>query len=216
MAPFYGWGSTASRLEPLRRGSLLFTNKFPAISGTHFTHLGRMKGWVDLGATQWFFEHGTPGLGIQRLDHLAIKLPCLPLISIVTGSANWEAKVKPIFIMVIIFMWPPLQSRVWRMSCLRVRYCFICVVMSWYLRMRRTSVLGKHFCSVLLFFTINYGLELALRFGLSVDPVLYCLATQRLGLKLNQKLNFYGCSVAVEKSLYKTLQAGIKLREAQK
>ena len=25
MAPFYGWGSTASRLEPLRRGSVLFT-----------------------------------------------------------------------------------------------------------------------------------------------------------------------------------------------
>ena len=24
MAPFYGWGSTASRLEPLRGGSLLF------------------------------------------------------------------------------------------------------------------------------------------------------------------------------------------------
>ena len=38
MAPFYGWGSTASRLEPLRGGS---------------------------------FEHGTPGLGIQRLNHLA-------------------------------------------------------------------------------------------------------------------------------------------------
>ena len=29
MAPFYGWGSTASRLEPLRGGSLLFTTKFP-------------------------------------------------------------------------------------------------------------------------------------------------------------------------------------------
>ena len=27
MAPFYGWGSTASRLEPLRGGSLLFTTK---------------------------------------------------------------------------------------------------------------------------------------------------------------------------------------------
>ena len=40
---FYGWGSTASRLEPLRRGSLLFTNKFPEIPGTHFTDLGRMK-----------------------------------------------------------------------------------------------------------------------------------------------------------------------------
>ena len=27
MAPFSGWGSTASRLEPLRGGSLLFTSK---------------------------------------------------------------------------------------------------------------------------------------------------------------------------------------------
>ena len=35
IAPFYGWGSTASRLEPLRGGSLLFTTKFPEISGTH-------------------------------------------------------------------------------------------------------------------------------------------------------------------------------------
>ena len=31
MAPFYGWGSTASRLEPLQGGSLLFTTKFPEI-----------------------------------------------------------------------------------------------------------------------------------------------------------------------------------------
>ena len=44
MAPFYGWGSTASRLEPLRRGSLLFTTKFPEFPGTHFIDLGRMKG----------------------------------------------------------------------------------------------------------------------------------------------------------------------------
>ena len=35
MAPFYGWGSTASRLEPLWGGSLLFTTKFPEIPGTH-------------------------------------------------------------------------------------------------------------------------------------------------------------------------------------
>ena len=42
MAPFYGWVSTASRLEPLRGGSLLFTTKFPEISGTHFIDLGRM------------------------------------------------------------------------------------------------------------------------------------------------------------------------------
>ena len=46
MAPFffYGWGSTASRLEPLRGGSLLFTTKFPETPGTHFIDLGRMKG----------------------------------------------------------------------------------------------------------------------------------------------------------------------------
>ena len=36
MAPFYGWGSTASRLEPLWGGSLLFTTMFPGIPGTHF------------------------------------------------------------------------------------------------------------------------------------------------------------------------------------
>ena len=44
MAPFYGWVSTASRLEPLRKGSLLFTTKFPVTPGTHFMDLGRMKG----------------------------------------------------------------------------------------------------------------------------------------------------------------------------
>ena len=48
MTPFYGWGSTASRLEPLQGGSLLFTIKFPEIPGTHLINLGRMKGWVDL------------------------------------------------------------------------------------------------------------------------------------------------------------------------
>ena len=44
IAPFYGRGSTASRIEPLRGGSLLFTTKFPEISGTHFIDLGKMKG----------------------------------------------------------------------------------------------------------------------------------------------------------------------------
>ena len=43
MAPFYGRGSTAIRLEPLRGGSLPFTIKFPDIPDTHFTDLRRMK-----------------------------------------------------------------------------------------------------------------------------------------------------------------------------
>ena len=44
MAPFYGLGSTASRLEPLRGGSLPFTTKFPEIPVTHYIDLARMKG----------------------------------------------------------------------------------------------------------------------------------------------------------------------------
>ena len=38
--PFLWMGfKTASRLEPLRGGSLLFTNKFPESPGTHFIDL---------------------------------------------------------------------------------------------------------------------------------------------------------------------------------
>ena len=44
MTPFYRWGSTASRLVPLRGGSLLFIVKFPDIPGIRFIDLGRMKG----------------------------------------------------------------------------------------------------------------------------------------------------------------------------
>ena len=44
MASYYGWGSTASRLEPLQGGSLLFTTKFPKIPGIHVIDLGKMKG----------------------------------------------------------------------------------------------------------------------------------------------------------------------------
>ena len=44
MAPFYGCGLTASSLEPLRGGSLLFTTKFSEIPGSHFIDLIRMKG----------------------------------------------------------------------------------------------------------------------------------------------------------------------------
>ena len=44
MALFYGWGPTASSLQPLRGGSLLFTIQFSEIPGTHFIDLGRMKG----------------------------------------------------------------------------------------------------------------------------------------------------------------------------
>ena len=62
-------GINCLKLEPLQGGdSLLFIHKFPEIPGTHFIDLGRMKGWADLELPSGF-EHKTPGLGIQRINH---------------------------------------------------------------------------------------------------------------------------------------------------
>ena len=68
MAPFYGWDSTASELESIQGGSLLFTTKFPEIPGTH---LSTSQGWKAESTLEppSHFEHGTPGLGIQCLNH---------------------------------------------------------------------------------------------------------------------------------------------------
>ena len=71
MAPFYGWRSTASRLELLQGGSLFFTAKFPEIPGTHFIDLERRKAESTLEPPSGF-QHGTSGLGIQHLKHYAI------------------------------------------------------------------------------------------------------------------------------------------------
>ena len=40
---------------PLQGDSLLFTTKSSEIRGTHLIDLERMKGWVNIGATQWFW-----------------------------------------------------------------------------------------------------------------------------------------------------------------
>ena len=65
MATFYRWGSTGSMVEPLRGGSLLFTTKFLVII------LSTSKGWRAESNLEppSGFEHRTPGLGIQRLNH---------------------------------------------------------------------------------------------------------------------------------------------------
>ena len=44
MGYFCEWGSTASRLQPLRGGSLLFTTKFPETPSTHLIDLRKIKG----------------------------------------------------------------------------------------------------------------------------------------------------------------------------
>ena len=44
MAPFYGWGSTASRLQShFEEAVYFFTTKLPEIPGTNLIELGRMK-----------------------------------------------------------------------------------------------------------------------------------------------------------------------------
>ena len=57
MAPFYGRGSTASRLGPLRGGSLLFTTKFPEIPGTNFIEFRKAESTL---VPPSGFEHWTP------------------------------------------------------------------------------------------------------------------------------------------------------------
>ena len=81
MAPFCGWGSIASTLEPLRGGSLLFTTKFNYLKAR--TTSRRQFTFLPLSSQKFLvlnfiestlqplsgFEHGTPGLGIQHLNH---------------------------------------------------------------------------------------------------------------------------------------------------
>ena len=52
MAPFYRWGWTASRLEPLWGDSLLFTIKFTEIPGTHLLTL---EGWTAISTVYCLF-----------------------------------------------------------------------------------------------------------------------------------------------------------------
>ena len=57
MAPFfYGWGSTASRLQPLQGGSLLFTIQFPEFPGT----LSLLRSTTFLKKRESTFTHSVP------------------------------------------------------------------------------------------------------------------------------------------------------------
>ena len=67
MVPFYGWGSTASRQEPLRRGSLLFTTSSQKFLVLILLTSGGLKAELTLEPPSGF-EHGTPGLGIQHVN----------------------------------------------------------------------------------------------------------------------------------------------------
>ena len=55
--------------KPLQGGSLLFSTKFSEIPDYHLIDLGRIKGCESILEPPSGFEHGAPGLGIQRLKH---------------------------------------------------------------------------------------------------------------------------------------------------
>ena len=60
MVPFYGRGSTVSRLQCHCEETVYFlSTKSPGVSGTQLINLGRMKGLVNLGETQWFWTLGS-------------------------------------------------------------------------------------------------------------------------------------------------------------
>ena len=65
MTSFNGWGWTASRLEPLWEGN----TKFPEILGTHFINLREEWKAESTMEPPNDFDHETPGLGIQHLNH---------------------------------------------------------------------------------------------------------------------------------------------------
>ena len=68
MIPFYGWGSTPSRLEPFRGDSLLLP-----LSSQEFLVpiLSNSEGWKAESTSESpsGFEHRIPRLGIQRFKH---------------------------------------------------------------------------------------------------------------------------------------------------
>ena len=80
MAPFSGWDSTASRLEPLREAVYflpLSSQKFLVLI------LLTLEGWKAESKPSGF-EQGTPGLGIQHLNNKIIEGSLTQTMSIIT------------------------------------------------------------------------------------------------------------------------------------
>ena len=72
MRSFCEWGSNTARPQPLRGGNLLFITKFP--QEFLVLILSTSEGWKTKSTLEPLsgFEHGTPGLGIQRLENAMI------------------------------------------------------------------------------------------------------------------------------------------------
>ena len=78
MAPFYGWGSTSSRQQSHYEETVYFLS----LSSQKFLVLISLtsEGWKAEPSLEppCGFEHGTPGLGIQRLNRRPLRTPLIP------------------------------------------------------------------------------------------------------------------------------------------
>ena len=93
MAPFYGWCSTASRLQSHYKEAVYF---IPLSSEEFLVLLWlTLRGWKTESTLEppSGFEHRTPGLRIQCLYHLAIA-PCTVLSSPLTPFFVVSIKVS--------------------------------------------------------------------------------------------------------------------------
>ena len=120
-APFLRMGFNYPKpKEPLKGDILLFTTKSPWVPSTHFINLEKMEGWVNLGATQWFWTQDwrSSVLTTKPMPHVfcyVFSLSCNCLLSrFLSNTAEYsnykKALFLPFFLIAYILLWLPKQS----------------------------------------------------------------------------------------------------------
>ena len=120
-APFLRMGFNYPKpKEPLKGDILLFTTISPGVPSTHFINLEKMKGWVNLGATQWFWTQDWRSsiLTTKPMPHVfcyVFSLSCNCLLSrSLSNTAEYSNYKKTLFLLFFltayILLWLPKQS----------------------------------------------------------------------------------------------------------
>ena len=120
-APFLRMGFNYPKpKEPLKGDILLFTTKSPWVPSTHFINLEKMEGWVNLGATQWFWTQDwrSSVLTTKPMPHVfcyvfSLSSNCL-LSRSLSNTAEYSNYKKTLFLLFFltayILLWLPKQS----------------------------------------------------------------------------------------------------------
>ena len=95
-APFLRMGFNYPKpKEPSKGDILLFTTISPGVPSTHFINLEKMKGWVNLGANQWFWSQDWRSsiLTTKPMPHVfcyVFSLSCNCLLSNTAEYSNYK------------------------------------------------------------------------------------------------------------------------------